>query len=256
MALRSTVKSILRRVAPRAAVNRYRDLRSALDARRNRRRSTEEVFTQIYESNSWGGKDGEFDSGTGTSDTEVVRAYVKMLQEKAETEGFKDRVFVDLGCGDFRVGQQLTPLASKYIGIDIVKPLIRRNQQRFGNESTRFESLNIAEDPLPEGDVCFVRQVLQHLSNAQAAAVLKKLEGYRWVFITEHYPSENPNIVPNIDKVHGADVRVTQNSGIYLDQPPFSLPPDRLEEVLEVGGVGLDAERDPGVIRTYLYRPR
>jgi len=115
--------------------------------------------------------------------------------------------------------------------------------------------LDIVEDELPNGDVCFVRQVLQHLSNRQIIVVLPKLKKYKWVFITEHYQTDNNVIKPNIDKVHGRDVRVYDNSGVYLSKPPFELPAQELKEVLEVPGVGLEGLNDPGVIRTFLYKP-
>ncbi|MGB5713698.1 MAG: methyltransferase domain-containing protein, partial [Waterburya sp.] len=162
--------------------------------------------------------------------------------------------FVDLGCGDFRVGKQLLPQCSNYIGVDLVKPLISRNQEKYGNETTRFMNLNIVDDTLPEGDVCFIRQVLQHLSNQQIATVLPKLKMYKWVFITEHYPTDNDGITPNKDKVHGCDVRVCYNSGVYFSEPPFELPRQTFSKVLEVpGSVGERSDR--GVIRTFLYKP-
>ncbi len=224
------------------------------EAQKNRQRNTEEVFTEIYLTNKWGGPKGEFCSGLGSTDEQIVSPYVSMISEKASSEGFLGSTFVDLGCGDFRVGQQLLPYCSNYIGVDLVKPLINRNQEKYGNETTRFMSLNIVDDALPEGDVCFIRQVLQHLSNQQIATVLPKLKRYKWVFITEHYPTNNDRITPNKDKVHGCDVRVCYNSGVYFSEPPFELPKDSFSKVLEVPG-SVGERSDAGVIRTFLYRP-
>jgi hypothetical protein len=126
---------------------------------------------------------------------------------------------------------------------------------KYANATTSFAQLDILEDELPEGDVCFVRQVLQHLSNEQICRVLGKLKKYNRVYLTEHYPTDNGSIRPNIDKIHGADVRVYRNSGVYFSEPPFQLPRDRLTQILEMPGVGLGHEADEGVIRTFLYRP-
>lgn len=224
------------------------------EAQKNRQRNTEEVFTEIYLTNKWGGSKGEFCSGLGSTDKQIVSPYVSMIAEKASSEGFLGSTFVDLGCGDFRVGKQLLPYCSNYIGVDLVKPLINRNQEKYGNETTRFMNLNIVDDALPEGDVCFIRQVLQHLSNQQIATVLPKLKRYKWVFITEHYPTDNDGITPNKDKVHGCDVRVCYNSGVYFSEPPFELPKDSCSKVLEVPG-SVGERSDPGVIRTFLYKP-
>lgn len=250
------MRSLIRKLIPQFFLEHYRRFRRRREQTQNRNKTAEDVFTDIYIKNKWGGSQGEFRSGAGSADEEIVSAYISMISEKASSEGFRGLTFVDLGCGDFRVGGQLLPLCSDYIGVDIVKPLICRNQQMYGNATTRFIHLDIVDDEWPNGDVCFVRQVLQHLSNQQILAILQKLKKYRWVFITEHYPTDNGAIVPNIDKVHGGDIRVYENSGVYLSKPPFDLPTQTLSEVLEVPGVGLGRGNDPGVIRTILYKPR
>jgi len=115
----------------------------------------------------------------------------------------------------------------------------------------KFISLDIVEDDLPDGDICFLRQVLQHLSNAQISKILPKLKMYNVCFVTEHYPTDNPAIVPNKDIVHGGGIRPYENSGVYLDESPFNVPRACMELILEVPGVGLPKEYDQGVIRTY-----
>ena len=134
--------------------------------------------------------------------------------------------------------------------------LVDHNNRVHGNQTTRFLAADVTRDAPPEGDVCFVRQILQHLSNDEIAAILSKLQGFRWVFITEHQPSPHAAVAPNIDKVHGEDVRVAYGSGVYLDLPPFDLPVDSLEVILELPGTGLGPGVDPGVIRTILYTPQ
>jgi hypothetical protein len=84
---------------------------------------------------------------------------------------------------------------------------------------------------------------------------VRKLTMYKRVYMTEHYPSDNDSIKPNIDKIHGADIRLYSNSGVYFSEPLFELPGKRLSKVLEVLGVGLERGTDQGVIRTFLYTP-
>jgi len=249
------MKSHIKKLVPIFLLDRYRRFKRLAEQRRNLNKTTEEIFTEIYEQNKWGGSQGEFYSGAGTADEQIVSAYINMISEKAFIENYFGLSFVDLGCGDFHIGKKLIPLCSSYIGIDIVKPLIQNNQEKYGNKAINFMHLNIVEDELPNGDVCFVRQVFQHLSNQKIIAVLPKLKKYKWVFITEHYPTDNNSIKPNIDIICGVDVRVYQNSGVYLTEPPFELPMEALEQVLEVPGLGLGERNDPGVIRTFLYKP-
>lgn len=249
------MKALLRPLVPRFMREAYARRRRQRIQQANEDRTPEEVFTAIYQSNAWGGVPGEFYSGSGTADAHIASAYLTAISALAQRETFMGSRFVDLGCGDFQIGRQLLALCGSYVGVDIVGPLVQRNNDLYGDARTRFVHLNIIDDELPDGEVCFVRQVLQHLSNQQIQRVLPKLEKYRWVLITEHYPRDNRDIRPNIDKVHGGDIRVYDNSGVYLDQPPFRLPTDALELILEVKGAGLDLDGDPGVIRTFLYRP-
>jgi len=248
------MKSAIRPLLPRSVLQTYRKLLRVGEGLRNRHRPTEDVFTEIYTANTWGGEAGEFCSGGGTADPVIVGRYVETIGQEAARRGFAGGVFVDIGCGDFRVGLQLLPLCGRYIGIDIVKSMIEHNRRQFGGDpKVGFLHMNVIEETPPDGDVCFVRQVLQHLSNAQIAAILGKLDRYRLVYITEHYPSDDPSIQPNLDKVQGPGIRLYDNSGVYLTEPPFSLPERALTLVLEVPGRGVQGDYDAGVIKTFIY---
>jgi SAM-dependent methyltransferase len=119
----------------------------------------------------WGGIGGnEFFSGQGSLD-KFAAPYVEWLTGFIAECGIK--TIVDLGCGDFRIGQQIcSAISVKYVGVDIVLDLIAFNQSRYGNATVSFKCVDIIEDELPDGDLCLIRQVLQHLSNAQISRVL------------------------------------------------------------------------------------
>lgn len=182
--------------------------------------------------------------------------YVKRLFEQDIYEKIHGLTFVDLGCGDFQVGLKLLPLCSHFTGVDIVKPLIDNLSKEFfqlGN--VNFIHMDLINEELPDADVCFLRQVLQHLSNEQILKILQKLNKYRYVFLTEHYPSDNDKILPNLDKTHGGGIRLTSNSGVYITMPPFNIPDNKIDLILEVEGSNLGSKFDSGVIRTFLYTP-
>ena len=250
-----TMKSHIKKLVPIFLLNHYKRLKWYKMQSTSLNKTTEEVFTEIYEHNKWGGSKGKFCSGPGSTHKQIVSAYINMISDKASSENFLGSSFIDLGCGDFLVGKKLIPLCSSYTGIDIVKSLVEHNQKKYGNEIINFMHLNIVEDELPTGDVCFVRQVLQHLNNQQISAILKKLKIYKWVFITEHYPTNNNNIRPNIDKMCGSDIRLNENSGVYFTEPPFILPIKAIEKVLEISVISMGKNIDPGVIVTFLYKP-
>ncbi len=159
---------------------------------------------------------------------------------------------VDLGCGDFQVGNQLTGYCGHYVGVDVVKLLVERNVETFGGETVEFQHLDIIKDKLPEGSVCFVRQVLQHLSNRQITAILPKLGQYQLVIVSEHQPSASRMSQPKLDKLPGGDTRLVNGSGVFLEAPPFSIPKGRLRLLLEVEA---SLVSDEGVIRTYAWTP-
>jgi hypothetical protein len=248
------LRSATRKILPRSIVLAYDDYRQGRLSRRNQRMTTEEVFTDIYTKNRWGGEPGTFNSGNGSHDVDIVSPYVTTVTSELERIGGASMTAVDLGCGDYSVGRELSPFCGRYIGVDIVKPLIVQNQEIFSNDTVSFRHSNIVEDALPEGEICFVRQVLQHLSNDQIAAVLPKLNQFRWCFITEHHPTPARLSKPNDDKPHCDSIRIRRGSGVFLDQPPFNIHTERYGLLLEVPGVLPIDGTDGGVIRTYILK--
>jgi Methyltransferase domain len=246
------VKSAIKTVLPKSIMRAYNDYVRAKLTDLHGRMTTEEVFTEIYSRNRWGGSSGTFCSGPGSHDVAVVSPYVACVTAELDKIGAASMTAIDLGCGDFSVGRQLAAACGRYIGVDIVKPLVAHNNTSYGDHRIAFCHANIVEDELPEGDICFVRQVLQHLSNDQIATVLPKLNNYRWCFITEHHPSADRLDRPNEDKTHGGDIRISGRSGVFLEEPPFAIPATRYKLLLEVPGIAPIDAADRGVIRTYL----
>jgi len=240
------MKALFEKLVPSWLASPLRQWKRGRERRRNAALSVEEVFTDIYLSQRWGGAEGEFCSGGGTRDERVVEPYLKAVIDwlNATADG-RARV-VDLGCGDFTVGSRMIPHCESYVGVDVVKPLIEHHQRQHSRPTVRFEHLNIISDDLPAGDVCLVRQVLQHLSNEEICMILEKLRQYRHAIITEHLPEPSDFVRPNLDKAHGADIRLTANSGVYLEHPPFSVPGDAMKVLLEVPWEG----NHGGVLRT------
>jgi hypothetical protein len=231
------MREAIKRLTPAALRVAYRNLRAALEDRRNANRSPREVFSEIYRQGQWG-RSGEFSSGAGSADDALVAPYVATIGPLLRG------TVVDLGCGDFSVGKRLLPFCSRYVGVDVVPELISHLRATAREPKASFLCLDAIEDELPDGDVCLIRQVFQHLSNAQIGQVLAKLHKYATVVVTEHQPVETGT--PNLDKVHGAAIRLHRNSGVYLDKPPFNLSARTLLEVpSSVGGYA-------GIIRTQL----
>ncbi len=83
-----------------------------------------------------------------------------------------------------------------------------------------FRCLDIAVDELPKGDCVILRQVLQHLSNAEVHCVLRKLVDFKYVIVTEHIP--DGDFSPNKDIISGQGIRLKKQSGLDILASPFN----------------------------------
>ena len=206
--------------------------------------STKKAMDQIYKNNLWGRGKSNFFSGDGSHDSAILNPYLKALSLFL-TSFNKPLTIVDLGCGDFNVGNQLLHLSENYIGVDIVETLIQRNKDVFKDHNLKFYCLDIALDKLPEGDIALLRQVLQHLSNKEIYKIIRKLPSYKYVVLTEHIPEGNFDA--NIDLVSGQGTRLKKNSGVDLFQPPFNLKVKNSTSLLT-----LEVKKWKGIIVTTL----
>jgi SAM-dependent methyltransferase len=191
--------------------------------------SVRDAFQRVYESGAWG-------AGSGRGSRGAWAAYsVEQISAFIRERGV--RSIVDLGCGDFEVGRKIIEHTGvTYTGVDVVPSLIDHHSKNFSGERVSFVCANLITDTLPMGDLCMVRQVLQHLSNAEIEAVLRNIAHYPMVLISEHVPTLPKSF--NRDKPHGPDVRPFWGSGVYIDMPPFSRKADQLwEREIEPGEV-------------------
>lgn len=225
-----TLKSMLLAVLPAPLSSALRRRRRERAQRAFRGLSTPQVFDKIYADGLWG--DGDFNSGRGSRDAAIVKPYVAAAREFLRSFPAPPDV-VDLGCGDFFVGSQLRDLCGSYLACDVVPALIARNRTRYPD--TEFRVLDLTADELPAADVVMIRQVLQHLSNAEVARVVPQLgRKFRHLLLTEHLPAA-ATFEPNLDKPTGADIRPLVNgSGVVLTSPPFDLSVAEQRRLCEV----------------------
>ncbi|MFD0976547.1 class I SAM-dependent methyltransferase [Salinimicrobium gaetbulicola] len=207
---------------------------------------TKDAMAQIYTNNLWGGDRSEFYSGLGSHQPETVKPYIAVVSEFLKA--FKTPpVVCDLGCGDFNVGKELVKYSRKYIALDIVPELIAHNKKELKADNLEFRALDIAKDELPSGDCAILRQVLQHLSNAEIKSVVEKLYDFKYVILTEHLPEED--FEPNKDIISGQGIRLKKQSGVNLTASPFNFKVKEEKRLLSVPSPGFK-----GVLVTTLYK--
>lgn len=207
---------------------------------------TKRAMEQVYEMNLWGGNEADFYSGEGSHLPEIVNPYLAAVSSFLTS--FESSLTVcDLGCGDFNVGKVLVPHTKKYVAVDIVPSLIARNKEKFKAANLEFHCLDIAVADLPSGDCAIVRQVLQHLSNAEIQSIVNKLATFKYIILTEHIPEGD--FIPNKDIISGQGNRLKKQSGVNILAPPFNF---KVKEEKQLSAIVLDDGK--GVVVTTLLR--
>jgi SAM-dependent methyltransferase len=221
-----SVKSNLKSIVPPSIRHMIAEIRLRRDMRRAEGKARSAVFSEIYERNLWGGDPGTFSSGSGSKD-DVIGPYIDAVTSLMRAERV-DRV-VDLGCGDFRVGRHLVSPAVSYVGCDVFPGIVDRNNAAYSADNVEFRVVDIVTDSLPDGDLCVIRQVFQHLSNDDIMLVLRKTVQYPLVLITdEQVHGDDAATNPDIAAFHGT--RRLFGGGLRLERAPFN---QKIEVVLD-----------------------
>lgn len=210
--------------------------------------SNSAIFNKIYEEGIWGKNiDGESISGVGSHSENIIQPYI--LEVSKFLLAVKPKTIVDLGCGDFNVGKNFVKFCEHYIACDVAGEILSVNEQKFiSQKNTTFKLLDLTEEPLPKGDVCFVRQVLQHLSNSDIKNFVKNLQSqrpYKYLIVTEDVPLWD-NFAANAEKPTGASTRLVSGSGIVLHKEPFNLDASNNSDLLQV-------QKNRGRVKTTIY---
>jgi len=133
-------------------------------------KDTEQVFTDIFRDNAWGGTDSASGTGSDTDQTRIISHALPALFKELQI-----KTMLDIPCGDFHWMKNVDLSGMSYTGADIVEPLIKQNAERYGKEGVRFERLNLMQDPLPNVNLVFCRDCLVHLSFADILKALKNV---------------------------------------------------------------------------------
>jgi hypothetical protein len=182
--------------------------------------SKESVFTSIWRNNYWGNAESLSGPGSTLIQTEELRKKIPIMCREYEIKS----VF-DAPCGDLNWMRSLLGNAEfKYIGGDIVKGIIEKNNVNFQKDNINFIQCDITVDPFPEADLWLCRAVLYHLSNSDILLSLERfLESNVKYILTSNCITNNEHI--NKDIVTG-DYRA-----LNLMLAPFNFPTEVLWEL-------------------------
>jgi SAM-dependent methyltransferase len=161
------------------------------------------AFARVYRLDVWGG------SGTGSQESST-RPYRRLLQRLLGTG--RVRRVVDLGCGDWAFSRLIDWRGVDYLGIDVVRSLIRSNRRLYACDHIRFRCSDFYRHPPPPADLYVLKDVLQHWTGAQVRSFLKRMRG-RTMLVT--------------NSVSGAAYEELRRAGGFrpldIRQPPFEI---------------------------------
>jgi hypothetical protein len=140
----------------------------------------EHAFTDVYNRNVWGNNNNsEYNgsSGGGSSVEYNKDTYIPFLKKFIGDHNIK-RV-VDIGCGDFRCGTLIyDDLNVTYMGYDVYKNVVASVAKAYSDRPKYcFRHLDVCanKEQLVRGDLCILKDILQHWSVANITTFLDYL---------------------------------------------------------------------------------
>lgn len=151
---------------------------------------TRYIFTAIFDSNAWNSDESVSGPGSELRQTSTLTQELPELLQK-----YQIKSILDIPCGDFNWMNTIDLSGIRYIGADIVKPLIKKNQHTYQQAGVAFQHLNLIEDALPECDLILCRDCLVHFSLQDTISALENIcaSNATWL-LTTHFPSKEENI--------------------------------------------------------------
>ena len=188
-------------------------------------KNNSEIFDEIYQKGYWGrSNDGLTSSGDGSHNPKLIFPYINSVKNFLSDKDFS--IIVDIGCGDFNIGKNFVNYANRYVACDVSEFILRRNVKRYSSyNNLEFKKLDLGVDMPPVGDICILRQVLQHISNQDIISFCNRVNShnpYKYLILTEHLPLIE-KFTFNLDKPSGPKTRLGIGSGVILHKPPFNL---------------------------------
>ena len=176
--------------------------------------SAKKKFELIYKNNFWSSKESVSGLGSEYKNTINIRKEIIILIKK-----YNIKSILDAPCGDFNWIKSILNKNLKYIGGDIVKNLIDKNNNNYKNENINFIPLDITTDKLPKADLMICRDCLIHLSFKNINLFFKNFinSDIKFLLLTSYKLKDYKQKITNLDITDG------EFREIDLSEHPFSL---------------------------------
>jgi len=170
----------------------------------------EQVFTDIYKNNKWGGKDSISGGGSDIYQTKTIIEELPIMFEKLNIS-----TMLDIPCGDFYWMKNVDLSNVNYIGSDIVSELVEQNLKQYERNGLSFQKLDLIKDKLPKVDLIFCRDCLVHLSFNDALLALENIcNSHSKYLLTTTFTNRESN----------EDIATGNWRTLNLEMSPFALP--------------------------------
>jgi len=170
-----------------------------------------DIFTDIYRENRWSDADSRSGAGSNLENTRSIRAALPPLVRQ-----YGLRTMLDIPCGDFYWMQRVDLPLDRYIGADVVGPLVEETASKYATPRRTFRTLDLCEGPLPQVDLIFCRDCLVHLASHDVFRAIGSIERSRSRYLlTTTFPSIETNV----------DIETGSWRPINLERAPFYFPP-------------------------------
>tara|TARA_B100001175_G_C19503364_1_gene639473 strand:+ start:399 stop:1085 length:687 start_codon:yes stop_codon:yes gene_type:complete len=172
-------------------------------------------FNYIYRENYWGDLESVSGPGSSLKNSRKITKTLKNIVRKYKIESI-----VDAPCGDCNwIKETFNNSNLKYLGIDIVPDLIKKNKSRFKNhKNINFKILDITNSKLPKSDLIICRDFLFHLSFKDGKKFLKNLFKSEFKYLlTSSHSNGIGNDFENLKDIRSGDFR-----RINIFQKPYN----------------------------------
>ncbi|MEV0806071.1 class I SAM-dependent methyltransferase [Micromonospora sp. NPDC050200] len=172
-----------------------------------------QVFEQVYRRGVWLTTEHQQSRSGAGSELEATDQLREALPGLLSRLGA--RSLLDVGCGDFNWMCQVDLGAVEYVGLDIVPSVIQANLDRYGAPQRSFRCLDAVTESLPRADAVLCREVLFHLSFADAERLLANVRS-----------SGARHLIATTDTTTGfnSDIRTGDYRLLNLRRRPFAFP--------------------------------
>jgi SAM-dependent methyltransferase len=173
----------------------------------------DQKFSYIYKSKYWKGiGDGSL-SGAGSNENTTHNI-------KLELQNFfnqkKIKSILDIPCGDWKWMSNMDFECINYIGCDVVKEMIDKNNQLYAKDNVKFLLKSLIDDDLPKADIIIVRDLLVHLDNSDILKCLENIKrsDFKYIAITNY---------PILKSQYKENILGDKWRAINLSMEPFNL---------------------------------